>query len=250
MQANLSSGNYVKTKEPLAPRVCIKCGRTYQPRREDQKCCKIECRSRLQHPPEAAHSIIHGLLLEGGWWAFTVRYGCYAIRGFLFHQQSGALIWPKDRAGKLVIRGYGPFWKEAGGGLGVASKILQRLMRAWIKKNANASVATVENEPEESVVAQPVTPQRKIVCAMVSPCCHQPCERIFYVRYKEGKPENNSEEALLKWCRTAAWLERPALEGEPDTIYKWRCACGTIYEQRDSTLEWKEVDPSNESENR
>jgi hypothetical protein len=129
------------TKDPkiaLEPRICLFCGKEFQPRKGNHRCCDSKCRARLQHNVKLDDSlrVLHceyvGSEENPGTYAVTVQIHGFAVKGFLYLERNGYIIWPK------CFLSYGAFYKQKeykGHGLSIPSAKFQKLIRQWLDRN-------------------------------------------------------------------------------------------------------------------
>jgi hypothetical protein len=158
----------------LEPRTCLFCGKQFQPRRGNQKCCDSKCRARLQHNVKLdsfkiLHAVNVGTSERPSTYAFTVRIHGFAIKGFFYDQRTGSIKWPR------CFLSYGPFYKQPTRGMSIPSKVLQKLVKKWLDSHEKDLLCRKADEDERIKAERLKAVESKEHC----PICGGKCERVY-----------------------------------------------------------------------
>lgn len=200
------------------PRVCLFCGREFEPKKGNQRCCDRKCRARLQHNVKLDDSLrILNVVSTGNKkhpdsYAFTVLIHGYAVKGFLYRERSGQIKWPS------CFLSYGPFYKQQkfpGHGMGIPTARLQKLVREWLDAHdSDLERKRVDEEERQKAEAREREEDDRrewerneryemIVSRPISPCCHSICERPEYLTAicRACGVAYNLPDKRIKWTR-------------------------------------------------
>jgi len=116
---------------------CLTCGREFEPRRHDQRCCDSKCRARLSHNPEV-YKILNAEPVGDHFWVFTAMIHGFAVRGFTYNDRYKNIFWPVDKKNKPIFLSYGPYQimkERKDKGLSIPSARLLRLVQKFIDQH-------------------------------------------------------------------------------------------------------------------